>query len=587
MELTRRANPLTADRLAAYRDLSPDGEQPRDVQAIVAGALDAVLNITQSPVAFVALAENSGELRLTAKATDLTRNITRDAMQTLARTVTRGDSGGLAGPTFMGAPIRLGDEVMGMVGVANAAAYGPADLEAMRFFADHLAAVIELARLRESRKALVETLVNARAQLEASEERRLVLEERARSAERLEQAQTLAIQVLATISSNLRSGEDLDDFYPLLTAGVADLVGATKVLFWKLNADGLLMAIPGAYGVDDDFIARLYPAPCDPDGADLTSQVVYKDMIFRAALGDVDQSARDRRVLDTLQVHDAISVPWRAGEERLGVIGAYDSKQPGGFSREDAWVLQIAGLAAGLVWQLKHSEAELTSTVERLKKVDSARQLLLRNLSSAADRATRRFAGQLHDDALQKLTAAELQLERASGQDPTGGEKLTQALGETRGLLGEVEEALRKLLFDVRPPALDSPGGLEETIRDRVALLRGHTGIGIDVTYTLDREPPFEIKSMIYRQLSEALTNIEKHSGASLVRIVVQPDSGGAYTAITDNGRGFLVSERSHLPGHLGLLALHERALLAGGWCRISSEPGAGTIVEFWVPIPE
>src|SRR4029077_9820625 len=103
-----------------------------------------------------ALAENSGELRLTAKATDLTRNITRDAMQTLARTVMH-DSSGVSGPTFMGAPIRLGDEVMGMVGVANAAAYGSADLEAMRFFADHLAAVIELARVRESRKALVET----------------------------------------------------------------------------------------------------------------------------------------------------------------------------------------------------------------------------------------------------------------------------------------------------------------------------------------------------------------------------------------------------------------------------------------------
>jgi signal transduction histidine kinase len=46
-----------------------------------------------------------------------------------------------------------------------------------------------------------------------------------------------------------------------------------------------------------------------------------------------------------------------------------------------------------------------------------------------------------------------------------------------------------------------------------------------------------------------------------------------------------VVSEREHLPGHLGLLALHERALLAGGWSRIDSEPGRGTKVEFWMPI--
>jgi signal transduction histidine kinase len=46
-----------------------------------------------------------------------------------------------------------------------------------------------------------------------------------------------------------------------------------------------------------------------------------------------------------------------------------------------------------------------------------------------------------------------------------------------------------------------------------------------------------------------------------------------------------VVSEREHLPGHLGLLALHERSLLAGGWTKIESEPGRGTKIEFGIPI--
>jgi signal transduction histidine kinase len=33
------------------------------------------------------------------------------------------------------------------------------------------------------------------------------------------------------------------------------------------------------------------------------------------------------------------------------------------------------------------------------------------------------------------------------------------------------------------------------------------------------------------------------------------------------------------------LLALRERALMAGGWYNIESEPGAGTQVEFWIPL--
>jgi len=48
-----------------------------------------------------------------------------------------------------------------------------------------------------------------------------------------------------------------------------------------------------------------------------------------------------------------------------------------------------------------------------------------------------------------------------------------------------------------------------------------------------------------------------------------------------------VVAERDRLPGHLGLLALHERALLAGGWNKVESEPGRGTRVEFWLPIAE
>ena len=71
---------------------------------------------------------------------------------------------------------------------------------------------------------------------------------------------------------------------------------------------------------------------------------------------------------------------------------------------------------------------------------------------------------------------------------------------------------------------------------------------------------------MLHRQVTEALTNIEKHSPATRVRVAVKAEDGGIYGAIIDNGVGFVVSERDRLPGHLGLLALTERALLAGGW---------------------
>jgi signal transduction histidine kinase len=401
-----------------------------------------------------------------------------------------------------------------------------------------------------------------------------------------ERSEQLSVDVLRVISASLDAGPSLDAFYRSLTANVADLVGASRVLFWQLGPDRMLRAIRGAHGVDDDFVASLSPTRCDPEGTDLTSQVVYRDLIFRAAFGDSGQSPRDLRVLDVLQVSNAISAPWRAGDTRLGVVAAYNSINRDGFTSEDAWVLQITGLAAGLVWQLKQAEAQLNETVERLQKVDSARQMLLRNLSSAVDRASKRFAMELHDDALQKLTAAEMRIAELAASVVADDQAKT-GIDEINTLLQQVEEALRKLLQNVRPPSLETPGGLETTIRQRLDQLHAQSGITVDCVIDLPDDPPYEITSVLHRQLSEALTNVEKHAEATRVRLELKAETEGIYGAVTDNGKGFVVSERDRLPGHLGLLALGERPLLAGGWGRIRSEPGAGTIVEFWVPLPK
>jgi signal transduction histidine kinase len=90
---------------------------------------------------------------------------------------------------------------------------------------------------------------------------------------------------------------------------------------------------------------------------------------------------------------------------------------------------------------------------------------------------------------------------------------------------------------------------------------------------------------MVFRQLAEAITNIEKHAGATRVQVSLTGSGGAVHGVVTDNGQGFVVAERNNLPGHMGLLALRERALMAGGWYKIESQPGLGTHVEFWMPI--
>jgi signal transduction histidine kinase len=156
---------------------------------------------------------------------------------------------------------------------------------------------------------------------------------------------------------------------------------------------------------------------------------------------------------------------------------------------------------------------------------------------------------------------------------------------QAQSLLGQTEDALRRLLFEVRPPALEDPEGLSESIRDRLAMFRSLTGIEAELELDLPEGLSYEFKSTVFRQLAEALTNIEKHARATRVQVRVTASDGGVHGLVADNGKGFVVAERNNLPGHLGLLALKERALMAGGWYKIESQPGLGTTIEFWMPI--
>jgi signal transduction histidine kinase len=239
-------------------------------------------------------------------------------------------------------------------------------------------------------------------------------------------------------------------------------------------------------------------------------------------------------------------------------------------------------MATGLVWQYREAEVELDVTVERLQEAIVARRHLLANVAAGGDEARRRFASALHDDSLQLLTAAELQLERMRN-DSASGHQLAQ-LNQLAATIKKVEDSLRRLLTNVSPEALDLPVGLNQAIRDRLEGLRVHSGIEPDVDLRLPDELPDDVKTIVFRNITEALTNVEKHAHASRVHIAAATIDGGIVVEVADDGTGFVVDECLYVPGHLGLLAMKERAQLAGGWCRIVSEPGAGAKVEFWVP---
>ena len=400
-----------------------------------------------------------------------------------------------------------------------------------------------------------------------------------RSAEKLEKTQEAALAAPSAVSSYLDADEDLPVFFGRLCETVAGLVSARRTAFWRLSARGALTLQPTAFG---------FPAesPIHRLRIELgsTDEGIVERLVFRDALGVAGGTSPD---LDTLWrevglpgVKNSIGVAWRAGDRGIGAVVAYDSRR--GFTSNDLWVLRLASMATGLLWQYREMEDELGTTAVRLEEAVAARRRLMNNIASGGDEARRRFAGVLHDDSLQLLTAAELQLERIRAE--SNGSHQTVQFDQLRSTLGKVEDSLRRLLISMSTESIGLDVDINEAISERLETVRLNSGIETQVDLRLPNRVPAAIQAIVVKNIAEALTNVAKHAHASRVLVSADEVAGGIKIEVVDDGAGFVVAESVHMPGHLGLLSMKERAQLAGGWFRVESEPGAGAKVEFWVP---
>jgi signal transduction histidine kinase len=397
--------------------------------------------------------------------------------------------------------------------------------------------------------------------------------------QRLDKAQAGVLASLETVSSYLDADEDLPVFFGRLSQAIAEQVGASKAAFWWIGPRGTLSLQPDPFGFDGDSSIRAVRLQLGANGEGVLERVIFRDKLdlTKGTSPELDDMWRQ---LGLVGVKNSIAVAWRAGERRIGAVVAYDSRR--GFTADDLWVLRMAGIATGLVWQYKEAEDDLAQTAVRLEEAVAARRHLLNNIASGGDEARRRFASALHDDSLQLLTGAELQLERLRAE--SNGSHLTVQLDQLRNTLRKVEDSLRRLLANVSPEPLQLPHDLRQAIGERLESLHLNAGIETHSDVRLPGRIPEAIEGIVVKNISEALTNVEKHAHATRVLVAAEEADGGFRIEVTDDGKGFVVSESVHMPGHLGLLAMRERAQLAGGWCHIESEPGAGAKVEFWLP---
>jgi len=245
---------------------------------------------------------------------------------------------------------------------------------------------------------------------------------------------------------------------------------------------------------------------------------------------------------------------------------------------EEIRILQREVLAHNARLEIAVAERteELRKVIDDLEAADQQRRRLLSHVVNAQEDERQRIANDIHDDPLQKLVAAKMRVELV--QRKYDGEDLS----EVHEIVGSCIKSLRFLLFDLRPPILDERG-----LGPAIERFIEHWDIGVDFAVNDDflMDVPADARVILYRIAQEALANIRKHAEAQHVEVQLKAEDGGVSMLIADDGVGCQLDVAlAPKAGHLGLVAMRERAEMAGGRCRLTSLPGAGTTLEVWLP---
>jgi two-component system sensor histidine kinase UhpB len=243
------------------------------------------------------------------------------------------------------------------------------------------------------------------------------------------------------------------------------------------------------------------------------------------------------------------------------------------------WILDAAGRAERSVL--------VSRDITRRKQAEEKLRSLPRLVVEAQEAERRRVARELHDSVNQILGSVRFRVESMKERLPARDEGLREEARKVGALLEKAIEEVRRISHNLRPSELDDLG-LVPAVRSLCREFSGRTGLR--VAQTFDGVPDRcskEVELTLYRIIQEALTNIERHAGATAVELRLARRGAAIQASIADNGAGFSPqSVASAAPGRggMGLLDMQERAGHLGGTCAVTSKPGQGTQILVTLP---
>lgn len=233
----------------------------------------------------------------------------------------------------------------------------------------------------------------------------------------------------------------------------------------------------------------------------------------------------------------------------------------------------------------KRAEDELHARTEALRLSREELRRLSGHVQHVREEEKTRIARELHDELGQQLVALKMLVALAeqtlAGVAPPSP---AQALQGVYVSIDQMVESVRRIAADLRPVMLDDLG-LVPAIEWLVNQFSGRHKLRV-VTHIDVGGIDFnrESATTVYRIVQEAMTNVARHSGATVVRLDIVREDPHCVMRIADNGHG-AVTETRVRRNSLGLIGLRERVARLGGDLQIVTASGAGFTLTATLPL--
>jgi signal transduction histidine kinase len=250
-----------------------------------------------------------------------------------------------------------------------------------------------------------------------------------------------------------------------------------------------------------------------------------------------------------------LGVPIR-GKEAIGSLYLADKQSGDQFTEEDERLAVTLAAASGVA-------------------IDNARlQASLEHVAVLQDRE--RIARELHDKVIQRLFAAGMTLQTTL---PIARSEVASHITQA---VEEIDETIRDIRRTIFALETRTRRGVRVDIFAHVDAAREVLGFTPELRLEgpIDSAVPETTADHLLATLFEALSNVAQHAGASKVDVAVEAGDE-LRLEVADDGAG--LPDRIE-PGQ-GLRNMERRALELGGNATVRPGKGAGTVVEWRVPL--